>query len=337
MIEIRQLIKDYGPCRAVDDLTLDVPQGQVLGLLGPNGAGKTTTLRILTGYLPASSGTVRVDGFDSLTESRSVRSRLGYLPESNPLYPEMRVEEYLHFRGKLFGMDRATVRKAVDRVVDRCRLDEMRRRLIGRLSKGYRQRVGLAAALLHQPPVLVLDEPTSGLDPMQIRETRRLIRDLAGEHTMILSSHILPEIEVTCDRVVIIARGQVRADGTISELQNRAGDEARYRLEVKSSGDGDHSQKSEPGVEDSFATRLRSMKGVTSVERLTMDQWVRYDVTASGSVGDLREPLGGMVQGDGLLCRELSRESASLEQLFIRVTSDVATEDRHTTPKEVQS
>ncbi|MFG0330168.1 MAG: ABC transporter ATP-binding protein [Phycisphaerales bacterium] len=310
MIEIRGLTKAYGSFRAVDDLNLDVPTGQVLGLLGPNGAGKTTTIRMMTGYLPPTAGYAKVDGFDSLTESFEVRRRLGYLPESNPLYTEMRVEEYLGFRGRLFDLSRDEIAQAVDRVIERCWLTDMRRRLIGRLSKGYRQRVGLAAAMLHRPAVLVLDEPTSGLDPVQIRETRGLIRELAGDHTMILSSHILPEIERTCDRVVILAGGRVRADGTIDELRRLAGQTGRYVIELEGDADGE------------LRTKLERVSGVRSVEVESSNGWTRFVAIARDGAGDLRAPLGRAIRDSNRVCRELSLEDASLENLFVRVTYD---------------
>ncbi|MCC6907925.1 MAG: ATP-binding cassette domain-containing protein [Phycisphaerales bacterium] len=313
MIEIDHLTKCYGSFRAVGDVTLSIPDGQVLGLLGPNGAGKTTMIRVMTGYLPPTSGRASVEGFDSVTQSHEVRRRLGYLPESNPLYGEMRVVEYLDFRGRIFGLAREARRKAVDRVVERCWLKEMRRRQIGRLSKGYRQRVGLAAAMLHQPPVLVLDEPTSGLDPIQIRETRHLIRELAGDHTMVLSSHILPEVEVTCDRIVIIARGGIRADGTVDQLKHKAGDSQHYVLEVKPAA----------GANGSIREAIGRISGVSRVDETNIDGWTRYEITGGASAVDLREPLGRLVAESALPCRELHRESGSLEQLFVRITSEV--------------
>lgn len=311
MIVIDHLTKCYGSFRAVADVSLSVPKGQVLGLLGPNGAGKTTIIRVMTGYLPPTVGSASVDGFDSVTQSSEVRRRLGYLPESNPLYGEMRVIEYLHFRGRLFGLARQARDAAVERVIERCWLREMRRRQIGRLSKGYRQRVGLAAAMLHNPPVLVLDEPTSGLDPIQIRETRHLIRELAGDHTMILSSHILPEVEVTCDRIVIIARGAIRADGTVEQLRRKGGEAPRYVLEVRPGGEG-------PAVRQAIS----ALPGVAAVTEAARDGWMRFEITAASGAADLRESLGALVGDRRLPCRELHRESGSLEQLFVRITSE---------------
>ncbi len=311
MIEIEHLTKCYGSFRAVGDVSLSIPNGQVLGLLGPNGAGKTTIIRVMTGYLPPTRGKASVEGFDSVTQSHEVRRRLGYLPESNPLYGEMRVVEYLDFRGRIFGLARAQRKTAVDRVVERCWLKEMRKRQIGRLSKGYKQRVGLAAAMLHQPPVLVLDEPTSGLDPIQIRETRHLIRELAGDHTMVLSSHILPEVEVTCDRIVIIARGGIRADGTVDQLKQKAGDSQHYVLEVKpETGNG------------SMREAIGKISGVSRVDETSIDGWTRYEITGDATSSDLREPLGRVVSETRVPCRELHRESGSLEQLFVRITSE---------------
>lgn len=219
MITVSNLTKFYGDYVAVRDVSFDVPQGQVVGFLGPNGAGKSTTMRILAGYLTATSGKATVAGLDVFWDPVAVRRKIGYLPESCPLYPEMRVSEYLTYRGGIKGLHGRTCRVAVDRVVERCWLGEVRRQLVGTLSKGYRQRVGLADAILHDPPVLILDEPTAGLDPGQIRETRQLIRDLGQAHTVLLSTHILSEVEMTCDQAIIINRGQVAAAGLLGELR----------------------------------------------------------------------------------------------------------------------
>jgi ABC-2 type transport system ATP-binding protein len=221
MIHVENLTKYYGDYAAVRDVSFDVQKGQVVGFLGPNGAGKSTTMRILTGYLNATSGKASIDGKDVFWDPVAARSRVGYLPESNPLYNEMRVEEYLRFRGGLKGMHRRDISKRLRYVVDRVWLNDVRRQLIGTLSKGYRQRVGLADALIANPPVLVLDEPTVGLDPTQIRETRKLIKELGKEHTVLLSTHILPEVEMTCDSVIIIHQGKVAAQGTLDGVQSQ--------------------------------------------------------------------------------------------------------------------
>jgi len=223
MLEVRNLTKRYGDIVAVCDVSFDAAQGQILGFLGPNGAGKTTTMRILTGYLPATSGTARVAGFDVFTDSAEVRKRIGYLPESPPLYADMTTDAYLRFVARIKGMAKRTVEDAIDRVVDVCGLEGMRERLLGHLSKGFRQRVGLAQALIHDPPVLVLDEPTIGLDPKQIIEIRSLIRRLAGEHTVILSTHILPEVSQLCEKVVIINEGRVVLEQDMASLTGDGG------------------------------------------------------------------------------------------------------------------
>ena len=218
MLEVQNLTKRYGDIVAVRDVSFTAAQGQILGFLGPNGAGKTTTMRILTGYLPATSGTARVAGFDVFTESEEVRRRIGYLPESPPLYTEMATEAYLRFVARIKGMPRAAIEEAIERVLHTCGLDGVRGRLLGHLSKGFRQRVGLAQALIHDPPVLVLDEPTIGLDPVQIKEIRALIRTLAGERTVILSTHILPEVSQICEKVVIINEGRVVLEQDMATL-----------------------------------------------------------------------------------------------------------------------
>jgi ABC-2 type transport system ATP-binding protein len=221
MIHVENLTKYYGDYAAVRDVSFDVERGQVVGFLGPNGAGKSTTMRILTGYLNATSGSASVDGKDVFWNPIEARRRIGYLPESCPLYTEMRVEEYLRFRGGLKGLNRRETNTRLGYVLDRCWLRDVRRQLIGTLSKGYRQRVGLADALIANPPVLVLDEPTVGLDPSQIRETRKLIKELGNEHTVLLSTHVLPEVEMSCDHVILIYQGKVAAKGSLDSLRRK--------------------------------------------------------------------------------------------------------------------
>src|SRR5438477_4361271 len=218
MIQVDNLSKYFGPVMAVDRISFAVGQGEIVGFLGLNGAGKTTTMRILTSYLPATSGIARVAGFDVMLESTQVRKNIGYLPESVPLYPEMRVDEYINFRAKLKGVERRQRTVRVEYCLDRCRLREVRRRLVGTLSKGYRQRVGLADAMVHDPAILILDEPTSGLDPVQIRETLSLIKELGESRTILLSTHILSEIEAVCGRIMIIHRGRLSSDKKMSDL-----------------------------------------------------------------------------------------------------------------------
>jgi ABC-2 type transport system ATP-binding protein len=223
MIKVEGLSKRYARTVAVDNISFEVEEGQIVGFLGPNGAGKTTTMRVLTCFLPPTSGTATVAGFDVLENPMEVKKRIGYLPETPPVYPEMEVSEYLNFVGKLKGIGSGDINRRVDEVMGRCAIGDVRSKLIGKLSKGYRQRVGLAQAIIHNPDVLILDEPTSGLDPKQISEIRELLRSLAGDHTIILSTHILSEVEHSCERVIIISGGKVVAQDSVSNLTNRLG------------------------------------------------------------------------------------------------------------------
>ncbi len=232
MINVKDLTKRYARTIAVDHISFEVAKGQIVGFLGPNGAGKTTTMRILTCFMPPTSGTATVAGFDVLEQPMEVKKRIGYLPETPPLYPEMETAEYLKFVGQLKGLSGAELQKRIDYVCERCAVVDVKKKLIGKLSKGYRQRVGLAQAIIHNPDVLVLDEPTAGLDPKQINETRDLIKDLAGSHTIILSTHILPEVEQTCEQVVIINKGKLVATDSVRNLQARARGAESMLLEV---------------------------------------------------------------------------------------------------------
>src|SRR6266849_2294148 len=232
MITVTDLTKRYARHTAVDHISFEVHKGQIVGFLGPNGAGKTTTMRVLTCFLPPTSGTATVAGFDVLEQSFEVKKRIGYLPETPPLYPEMRTAEYLQFVGRLKGLAKAELAKRVDYVCDRCAIADVRDKLLGKLSKGYRQRVGLAQAIIHNPDVLILDEPTSGLDPKQINETRELIKSLSGEHTIILSTHILPEVEAVCKNVIIINKGRVVVTDSVDNLKNRAGIGGAIQVQV---------------------------------------------------------------------------------------------------------
>src|SRR5579862_858992 len=221
MIKVEGLTKRYGRNIAVDNISFEVEKGQIVGFLGPNGAGKTTTMRVLTCFMPPTSGTAQVAGFDVIEQPMEVKKRIGYLPETPPLYPEMEVVEYLSFVGRLKGVPASSLARRVDEVAEKCAVADVKHKLISKLSKGYRQRVGLAQAIIHNPDVLILDEPTSGLDPHQIMETRDLIKGLAGDHSIILSTHILPEVEQTCERVVIIAKGKLVATDTVENLTSR--------------------------------------------------------------------------------------------------------------------
>ena len=246
MIEVRNLTKRYGDIVAVRDVTFTAAQGQIVGFLGPNGAGKTTTMRILTGFLPATSGTAKVAGFDVFEQSAEVRRRIGYLPENPPLYAEMTTAAYLRFVARIKGMARNAIEDAIDRVVQTCGLDAVRDRLLGHLSKGYRQRAGLAQALIHDPPVLVLDEPTIGLDPIQIREIRALVQRLAGERTIILSTHILPEVSQICEKVVIVNEGQVVLEQDMASLKGSGTLEDVFLRAIAKTQHADHGVEVEP-------------------------------------------------------------------------------------------
>ncbi len=327
MISVQRASKRYGPVVAVDDVSIDVPKGQVVGILGPNGAGKTTTIRMIAGLLPPTAGRVLVDDHDAIAQTMDVRRRLGYLPESNPLYPEMRVRDYLAYRGRLFGLRGSALRNAANAAIERCWLSDVVRKRVAHLSKGYRQRVGLASALIHDPPVLILDEPTSGLDPAQIAETRNLIRDLAGERTMLIVSHILPEVEKTCDRIVIFARGRIRADGAPSDLIAQAaqkGGDAGGGWIVQVRGGAD---STEPP---------KALKRIEHAKLLDCtpagDGWLTCRLSARAGAADLGEVIGQACASANLVIRELRPDAVSLEQLYIRLIEDAdrATPDPRT-------
>jgi ABC-2 type transport system ATP-binding protein len=314
VIAVRELTKVYGQTLAVDHISFEVPRGQIVGFLGPNGAGKSTTLKILTCYLPPTSGGASVNGFDIFHESEKVRENLGYLPENCPLYTEMKVREYLDYRGRLRKMPRADRQRRIDYVLDRCWLNSMQHKTIGHLSKGYRQRVGLADALLHNPAVLILDEPTIGLDPAQIRETRKLIRDLAGHHTVVLSTHILPEVEATCDRAIVIAAGRIVAQGSPDELRASRRLTARVLVECR-------------GPRSEVQAALLRVSGVSNVEILdgqaTDAQYVVAALRPKDGY-DVREEVARTVIQHGWPLREVRLEHATLEEFFVQVTANQA-------------
>ena len=310
MIDVKNLTKWYGRTLAVDDITFHVQAGSVVGFLGPNGAGKSTTLRILTCFMPASSGSATVDGLDVFGESLAVRKRIGYMPENVPLYPEMRVREYLLFRASLRGLGKKARTTAVDRACERCWLstpEDMTRRRLDQLSRGYRQRVGLADCLLHDPPVLVLDEPTIGLDPAQVRSMRELIHELGADHTVIFSSHILAEVEQTCSNIIIISGGRLVAEGTAAELRKRVTGPSRVILEAKG------------GNPEQMAGALRGVEGVADIDCAPAGNWVRMTVQGPRDA-DLRSQLAAAVVSNGYQLRELRREVGSLEDFFVQIT-----------------
>ena len=309
MILVREIRKSYGRIRALRGVSFGVERGEIVGLLGPNGAGKSTTIRILTGFLPPDAGSVQIDGHDAVTDSLEARRRIGYLPESAPLYPEMSVRTYLDYRARLFGLGRSERRRASDAAMDRCRIADVATRRIGHLSKGYRQRVGLASALLHDPPVLVLDEPSNGLDPAQIRETRSLVHELGESRTMIVSSHVLPEIERLATRVIVIAGGEIRADGPLSTLLRRGG-AARYVVEVE-------------GATPEYLANLRALPGVRGVDAATRDSaWSRVTVVADETAPDPRPLMSRHAAYLRLPLRELRREETTLEQVFLSLSEE---------------
>lgn len=308
MICVKQLTKRYGSLIAVDNVSFDVERGGVVGFLGPNGAGKTTTIRILTCYHPATSGSATVAGFDVFRDSLEVRRRIGYLPENTPLYPEMRVNEYLHFRGKLRGMSRAERIDAIRSVTGRCWLGEFIQRPIGQLSKGMRQRVGLADAIMHNPEMVILDEPTIGLDPAQIRETRKLIKELGEHHTILLSSHILHEVEQTCDRTIIIAGGRIVAQGSPKELRDKLSSQTRVIAELR-------------GPRDEVTKHVGGLTGVERVDAASEDGWVRLTIQAKPD-HDVREDIYRLTTSKGWSLREMHRQGASLEDFFVQVTAE---------------
>jgi ABC-2 type transport system ATP-binding protein len=321
VIRVEHLVKNYGPRVAVSDVTFEVGKGEVLGFLGPNGAGKTTTMRILTGYLPPSGGRAEVAGFDVATQSLQARAKIGYLPETVPLYPDMSVRSYLDFMGKIKGTKER--RREVDRAMEKARIAHRAGDQIGKLSKGLRQRVGLAQALLGDPPVLILDEPTSGLDPKQIIETRNLIKSLGGEHTVILSTHILPEVAATCSRIVIISNGRVVAEDTPENLDRRLKGAESIAVTVR-------------GPRDAVTRALKSVPRVLSVQTDgSVDGNGRTPLKGTGSytvqseVGaDIREALASAVVNGGFGLMELRPAHLSLEEIFLQLTtSDTAAEE----------
>ena len=312
MIEVQGLSKRYPTRLAVDDVTFSVKQGEIVGFLGPNGAGKTTTMRVVTGFLPPTSGSARVAGFDVATQSSAARAALGYLPESAATYPEMRVSEYVAFRARLEGVARGQVRARVDEALERCLLGEVARRRIETLSKGFRQRVALAGALVHQPPVLILDEPTIGLDPVQIIKIRETIRELGRDRAVLLSTHILPEVEAVCDRVLIIDRGRIVAEGTPAQLRGKLAGSPVVRVAVRGNV---------PARE-----ALAHLPGVTEVDIEEAPGETRARVLCAANA-DPREEIFRLAVERGWVLRELSREALSLEDVFVRLTRHDADPD----------
>ena len=312
MIEVRELSKQYGDVTAVDGVTFKAESGQITGFLGPNGAGKTTTMRMLTCFLPPSSGTATVDGFDTAEASLEVRRRIGYLPELPPLYHDMTAESYLDFVAKIKGVPSPQLRSRLDETMEKTGITHVARTVIGQLSKGYKQRVGLAQALVHNPPVLILDEPTVGLDPKQIIEIRETIKSLRGDHTIILSTHIPPEVSMTCDKIVIINNGRIVGEGSPESLtaQLREGEVLRAQV---------------VGAKDEVEAMLAGISGVVDVQREDSGPADAYLVTTAPGQ-NVRDPLAKAVVDGGFGLRELRSMDMSLEDVFLQLTNEDSAE-----------
>lgn len=307
MLEVKGLNKKFGEVHAVKNLNFQIKKGEIFGFLGPNGAGKTTTMRMVTCYVPPTSGTILVDGMETASNSLNVRKKIGYLPENNPLYNDMTVLEYLTFVGEIRGLKGSKLKSQIDNMFSVCSLTKMSRRQIGKLSKGYRQRVGLAQALIHNPDLLILDEPMSGLDPNQIIEIRNLIKKMGHEKTVIYCSHILSEVSATCDRILIINEGQIAASGTPDELTSRSGNNNRYTVRIKA---------------DRFEieNKLSLINGVSSVSiQNASSDWITAEVNAS-SQSDLGESIFKCAVDNKWSLSELKHETASLEDVFKQLT-----------------
>ncbi|AFZ32864.1 ABC transporter ATP-binding protein [Gloeocapsa sp. BRSZ] len=316
MISVEHLSKVYGSTPAIQDVTFSVEPGEIVGFLGPNGAGKTTTMRILTGYLPATSGSAKIAGYDVHENSLAVRQRIGYLPETPPLYPEMTVEAFLYFVTRLKGVPAGDRASKVDAALKRCNLQEKRRVLIRKLSKGFRQRVGIAQAIVHDPPAIILDEPTVGLDPRQIIDVRNLIKSLAGTHTIILSTHILPEVRMTCNRVTIINQGKVVATNTPDNLEASLAGGSGYELEIE-------------GNSTAAQQQIQRLPGVRVVEPVTTTEIPAravLRVVSEPGIEPGKEIIAALVSM-GIGVHEMRRTRASLEDVFLRLTTQEKLED----------
>jgi len=307
MVEVEHLVKHYGARRALDDVSFQIERGETVGFLGPNGAGKTTMMRILTGYIPATSGRAAVAGNDVARRSLEARKCIGYMPEGVSLYPEMRVRDYLKYRARIKAVPATRRGPSVDRVLDQCRIRDVQHRIIGTLSKGYRQRVALADALVHDPPILVLDEPTVGLDPNQIREVRLLIRAMSGERTILLSTHILTEVEMLCQRVFILHEGKLVFSDSLDRIAGSGVGSIRVILEARTGVGG--------------SEILRRLPGVGDVSAQNVGEFTRFIIVPASSA-DLREAVGRCAAESGWTVRELRVERPTLEEIFVRLTAE---------------
>jgi ABC-2 type transport system ATP-binding protein len=308
MIQVENLIKRYAGGEAVRGITFSVEKGEVVGFLGPNGAGKSTTMRMLTGYLPPTDGRIEVAGAKLPQESLLVRQRIGYMPENVPLYPEMRVEEFLEYRGRLKRVSRGEISHRVGLVLDQCGLTDVRKKIIGSLSKGFRQRVGLADALVHNPMLLILDEPTAGLDPHQIRSFRELIKELGKDRTILLSTHILSEVEMVCGRAIIINKGKIEASDTLANLEKRV-QAGALQIEVKA----------DPAAAKEKLGKIAEVSVVAELNRA--GDWISFEVTAAPGK-DIRGEVDSLIKREQWPLREFRREKARLEDVFVELTQD---------------
>ncbi len=320
MIEVKELTKSYGPTLAVNNVSFNANAGEVVGFIGPNGAGKTTTMRILTCYLTADTGTATVAGFDVLEHAIDVRKNVGYLPESAPLYADMGVVEYLKFMAEIREIPKSQRKERMRTVVDICGLEGVIQKDIGELSKGFRQRVGLAQSLIHDPPILILDEPTSGLDPTQTIEIRNLIKDIGQEKLVLFSTHILPEVAATCSRILMINHGQIVANGTLEELVNQVRSENILHVAIK-------------GTEDEITTKLRQLEGIIEVTPVSTDNGiVRYEIASGQDISDVSSTIFNAAVQNRWDLVELNQESIDLEQIFLHYTTG-QTRGTHPPPK----
>ncbi len=309
MIQVNNLVKRYAGFTAIHGLTFSVQRGEIVGFLGPNGAGKSTTMRILSCFMPATSGTVMVAGYDIYEKSLEVRKHIGYMPENVPFYPEMRVDEYLHFRAALKGVPRSKRCSQVEKVSERCGITDVSRKIIGHLSKGYRQRVGLADALVHDPELIILDEPTIGLDPNQIRQVRKLIKDLGQSHTVLLSTHILPEVEMICSRVMIINKGRIVASDTPENLKRLRMGSGETQLEIKTDV-------------ETARREFRGIEGVDGIEVSPLEDGFCKVVLYPKNDEDLREIAYQRIHEKSWRLRELTRRRQTLEDVFVQITTE---------------
>lgn len=308
MIKVADLYRRYSGFEAVAGISFEVKKGEIVGFLGPNGAGKSSTMRMLTGYLPPSSGQIFIDGQDVLNHSLEVRKKIGYMAENVPLYTDMYVGQFLRYRAALKGVGKKEVRPRVDETIQKCGLGEVRKKRIGNLSRGYRQRVGLADALVHNPDLLILDEPTAGLDPNQIRSVRDLIKELGKEHTILLSTHILPEVEMVCDRAIIINRGRIEASDTLENLSHKVQTGSLF-IEIKADG--------KMAVE-----KLTQLEGSSSVNiRSEKEGWVTIECISKPGI-DLRESVDELIKKEKWALREFRRDKAKLEDVFVELTQE---------------